>query len=148
MKNGKHLLSLINDVLKLGGVRERLEIKIFGGGRVLAHMIDIGARNIDFVRNYLSTEGLRTHAQALAAPRAQLFGLHAQGSTVTFAWTLPAHSTPKRQTSLRTRDHSTTRRARLASKWRAGRLSLSTMMQVSDSPCDCAWKQMARACSG
>ncbi len=55
--------SLINDVLKLGGVRERLEIKIFGGGRVLAHMTDIGARNIDFVRNYLSTEGLRTHAQ-------------------------------------------------------------------------------------
>lgn len=55
--------SLINDVLKLGGARERLEIKIFGGGRVLAHMTDIGARNIDFVRNYLSTEGLHMHAQ-------------------------------------------------------------------------------------
>ena len=55
--------SLINDVLKLGGLRERLEIKIFGGGRVLAHMTDIGARNIDFARNYLSTEGLRTNAQ-------------------------------------------------------------------------------------
>ena len=55
--------SLINDVLKLGGLRERLEIKIFGGGRVLAHMADIGARNIDFVRDYLSTEGLRTNAQ-------------------------------------------------------------------------------------
>ncbi|MEJ1961961.1 MAG: chemoreceptor glutamine deamidase CheD [Gammaproteobacteria bacterium] len=55
--------SLINDVLKLGGVRTRLEIKIFGGGRVLAHMTDIGARNIDFVRSYLSTEGLRTNAQ-------------------------------------------------------------------------------------
>ena len=55
--------SLINDVLKLGGLRERLEIKIFGGGRVLAHMTDIGARNIDFVRDYLSTEGLHTNAQ-------------------------------------------------------------------------------------
>ena len=55
--------SLINDVLKLGGLRERLEIKIFGGGRVLAHMTDIGARNIGFVRDYLSTEGLRTNAQ-------------------------------------------------------------------------------------
>ncbi len=55
--------SLINDVLKLGGLRERLEIKIFGGGRVLAPMTDIGARNIEFVRNYLSTEGLRTNAQ-------------------------------------------------------------------------------------
>ena len=55
--------SLINDVLKLGGLRERLEIKVFGGGRVLAHMTDIGARNIDFVRGYLTTEGLRTNAQ-------------------------------------------------------------------------------------
>ena len=55
--------SLINDVLKIGGLRERLEIKIFGGGRVLAHMTDIGARNIDFVRGYLSTEGLRANAQ-------------------------------------------------------------------------------------
>jgi len=55
--------SLINDVLKLGGLRERLEIKVFGGGRVLASMTDIGARNIDFVRNYLSIEGLRLSAQ-------------------------------------------------------------------------------------
>lgn len=55
--------SLINDVLKLGGLRERLEIKVFGGGRVLAAMTDIGARNIDFVRNYLSIEGLRMNAQ-------------------------------------------------------------------------------------
>jgi chemotaxis protein CheD len=55
--------SLINDVLKLGGLRERLEIKVFGGGRVLASMTDIGARNIEFVRNYLSIEGLRLNAQ-------------------------------------------------------------------------------------
>jgi chemotaxis protein CheD len=55
--------SLINDVLKLGGLRDRLEIKVFGGGRVLAAMTDIGARNIDFIRNYLSIEGLRMNAQ-------------------------------------------------------------------------------------
>jgi chemotaxis protein CheD len=55
--------SLINEVLRLGGLRERLEIKIFGGGRVLANMADIGARNIDFVRGYLSTEGLHANAQ-------------------------------------------------------------------------------------
>src|SRR5919109_1426996 len=35
---------LINDILKLGGRREDLEIKLVGGGRVLAHMsTDIGA---------------------------------------------------------------------------------------------------------
>jgi chemotaxis protein CheD len=55
--------SLINDVLKLGGLRDRLEIKVFGGGRVLATMTDIGARNITFVRDYLTLEGLRMNAQ-------------------------------------------------------------------------------------
>ena len=55
--------SLINDVLKLGGARQRMEIKVFGGGRILASMTDIGARNIEFVRNFLSIESLRTSAQ-------------------------------------------------------------------------------------
>ena len=55
--------SLINQLLKLGGLRERLEIKIFGGGRVLSAMTDIGARNIDFVRSYLDTERLGIVAQ-------------------------------------------------------------------------------------
>jgi chemotaxis protein CheD len=54
--------SLINDLLKLGGQRPRLEIKIFGGGRVLAAMTDIGARNIDFVRDYLDMEQLHIAA--------------------------------------------------------------------------------------
>jgi len=61
---GSHAMeSLINDVLKLGGQRERLEIKIFGGGRVLAAMTDIGARNIQFVRGYLNTESLKVNAE-------------------------------------------------------------------------------------
>ena len=42
---------LINDILKLGGRREDLEIKLVGGGRVLSEMSnDVGARSIDFVR--------------------------------------------------------------------------------------------------
>jgi chemotaxis protein CheD len=61
---GSHAMeSLINDLLKLGGVRQRLEIKVFGGGRVLTAMTDIGARNIDFVRHYLDMEQLRIEAQ-------------------------------------------------------------------------------------
>jgi chemotaxis protein CheD len=55
--------SLINEVLRQGGLRERLEIKIFGGGRVLADMADVGARNIEFVRKYLSIERLQANAQ-------------------------------------------------------------------------------------
>lgn len=53
---------LINDILKNGGQRQRLEVKIFGGGRILANMSDIGAKNIDFVHNYIKAEGLRLAA--------------------------------------------------------------------------------------
>src|SRR5262249_35054594 len=61
---GSHAVeSLINDLLKLGARRGRLEIKVFGGGRVLTAMTDIGARNIDFVRSYLNLERLPIDAQ-------------------------------------------------------------------------------------
>jgi chemotaxis protein CheD len=57
--------SLINDLLKLGATRERLQIKVFGGGRVLSGMTDVGARNIDFVRSYIQLEGYRITAEDL-----------------------------------------------------------------------------------
>jgi chemotaxis protein CheD len=49
---------LINAILKRGGERKNLEVKVFGGGRILRHMQDIGERNITFVREYIRTEGL------------------------------------------------------------------------------------------
>ncbi|MFM2288725.1 MAG: putative chemoreceptor glutamine deamidase CheD 1, partial [Pseudomonadota bacterium] len=51
--------SLINDLMKQGARRERLEIKLFGGGNILTSMTDVGARNIEFVHRWLKTEGLR-----------------------------------------------------------------------------------------
>lgn len=58
---------LINDILKHGGRRENLEVKVFGGGKVIEHMTeaDIGGRNIKFVREFLATEGLRIVAEDL-----------------------------------------------------------------------------------
>ena len=58
---------LINEILKNGGRRHALEIKLFGGGRVLQHMThsDIGGRNIDFVTKYIAAEGLKIAAQDL-----------------------------------------------------------------------------------
>lgn len=50
---------LINVILKCGGARQNLEVKLFGGGRILANMTDVGQRNIAFARDYLMTEGLR-----------------------------------------------------------------------------------------
>jgi len=56
---------LINAILKAGGRREDWEVKVFGGGRVLAQMTDVGARNIAFVQRYLQTEGLAVTASDL-----------------------------------------------------------------------------------
>lgn len=58
---------LINDILKNGGRRDFLEIKLFGGGKVIKHMkeADIGNRNILFVRDYLGTEGFSVTAEDL-----------------------------------------------------------------------------------
>ena len=54
---------LINGILRNGGLRQNLEVKIFGGGRILANMTDVGMRNILFVREYLKTEKLRLVAE-------------------------------------------------------------------------------------
>ena len=56
---------LINAILKAGGQRANLEVKVFGGGRVLATMTDIGQRNIEFVRRYLQAEHLEVRAEDL-----------------------------------------------------------------------------------
>lgn len=56
---------LINAILKAGGQREDLEVKVFGGGRVLAQMTDVGRRNIEFVQRYLATEKLAVAASDL-----------------------------------------------------------------------------------
>jgi chemotaxis protein CheD len=53
---------LINEILKLGGKRRNLEIKIFGGGNVLSNMTDIGERNIAYVRKYIYEENFELAA--------------------------------------------------------------------------------------
>ena len=50
---------LINDILAQGGKKSRLEVKVFGGGRVLASMTDVGMRNISFVHRFLREDGLK-----------------------------------------------------------------------------------------
>lgn len=50
--------NLINDIIKNGGDRKNLEVKIFGGGKILAQMTDIGQRNITFIEDYITTEQL------------------------------------------------------------------------------------------
>ena len=59
--------NLINEILKQGGRRERLEVKLFGGGRVLASVTDVGARNIAFVRDFVRRERLVVVSEDLGA---------------------------------------------------------------------------------
>lgn len=54
---------LINSILKNGGQRQNLEVKLFGGGRILNNMLDVGMRNITFAREYIQTEGLKVIAE-------------------------------------------------------------------------------------
>lgn len=56
---------LINDILRNGGQRKSLEIKLFGGGRVMNMMMDVGKKNIDFVLDYVKTEGFSVASQDL-----------------------------------------------------------------------------------
>ncbi len=48
---------LINEILKRGGLRHRLEVKLFGAGKIYEGNIDVGARNTEWVLHYLQDEG-------------------------------------------------------------------------------------------
>lgn len=65
--------TLINELMKNGARRERLEAKVFGGGAVLRGFtaINVGAKNAAFVHDYLATEKVRVVAEDLGgtAPR-------------------------------------------------------------------------------
>lgn len=68
---------LINEMIKAGARKETLDVKVFGGGRVLSDMefMDIGQRNIDFVFSYLVQEGMPINCHDVGGiyPRKVLF---------------------------------------------------------------------------
>jgi chemotaxis protein CheD len=56
---------LINELIKAGCSRDRMEIKVFGGGNVIDACAPIGSANAEFVLRYLEAEGLRCNAEDL-----------------------------------------------------------------------------------
>lgn len=50
---------LINEILKRGGKRERLEVKLFGGGNVIQSSALIGDLNVAFAIGYVTHEKLK-----------------------------------------------------------------------------------------
>jgi len=66
---------LINLILKNGGRKSNLKAKVFGGGKVLRQMSDVGQRNIAFVMNYLEEEHIQLLGSDIGSdyPRKVLF---------------------------------------------------------------------------
>jgi chemotaxis protein CheD len=65
---GVHAMELlINQILKLGGRRERLEAKVFGGGNVLQGFMlsNVGQQNAEFIVEYLNLENIPIVARDL-----------------------------------------------------------------------------------
>lgn len=49
---------LINEILQRGGRKDRLEAKVFGGGKIYDGAMDIGAANAAWALDYLEREGV------------------------------------------------------------------------------------------
>ena len=56
---------LINEVLTNGGIRKNLQAKVFGGGKILKKMSDVGLKNSNFVLKYLQDENIPILSQDL-----------------------------------------------------------------------------------
>lgn len=60
-KYGVHAMEiLINELVKVGAKKNRLQAKVFGGGKVVPSFIqnDVGKFNAEFVTQFLETEGI------------------------------------------------------------------------------------------
>lgn len=61
--------ALINDILKQGARKNRLEIKLFGGGEILdMKTSNVGARNVDFAIDFMRVEGYKIASKDLGGP--------------------------------------------------------------------------------
>ena len=61
---------LVNHMLALGARRDRMQAKLFGAGRIVPGMSDIGARNASFALEYLAREKIPILAQDLGRDEA------------------------------------------------------------------------------
>ena len=56
---------LINELLKSGAAKARLQAKLFGGARMSATISDIGRQNAAFAHSFLATEGIRITSESV-----------------------------------------------------------------------------------
>jgi len=96
---------LINLILKNGGRRVNLRAKVFGGGKVLKQVSDVGQRNIDFALSYLEEENIQLEGSdiGLTYPRKVMFEPATGRAFVKRLDTLTNDTIVKRETDYRSR---------------------------------------------
>jgi chemotaxis protein CheD len=68
---GAAMERLVNSLIKRGAMRQSLEAKLFGGGRMLAGLPDIGRRNGEAALAFLTGEGITLRAQSIGGTQAR-----------------------------------------------------------------------------
>lgn len=56
---------LVNEIQRMGGRRERMEAKLFGGARMFDGLSDVGAANAAFAEKFMRDEGIRVMGGSL-----------------------------------------------------------------------------------
>ncbi|KZN31874.1 chemoreceptor glutamine deamidase CheD [Pseudoalteromonas luteoviolacea] len=72
---------LINEVLKNGASRDNLKVKLFGGGKIISAMTDIGVGNIRFANAYVEEENLNLVSHDVGGPWPRKVVFHPQSGT-------------------------------------------------------------------
>jgi chemotaxis protein CheD len=67
---------LVNDLLKRGARRDRLQCKLFGGARLMERLTDVGAQNADFAERFLRDESLEYAGGSLRGAHARRVEFH------------------------------------------------------------------------
>ena len=62
---------LVNGLMRAGAHRDRLETKLFGGGRMAEGLTDIGEKNATFAEEFLARENLRLTGGSLRGRQAR-----------------------------------------------------------------------------
>ena len=73
---------LVNQFLRGGTRKQKLELKLFGGAKMLGPRSDIGRQNIEFVQQYARAEQLNVLSQDLGGTHGRKFNFFANSGRV------------------------------------------------------------------
>lgn len=70
---GAYLMELLlNELFKNGASKDRLQIKLFGGAKLMYSRRDPGTRNVEFIQEFAAAEGLNVVASSLGKAQGRL----------------------------------------------------------------------------